>query len=72
MAPRYGSGSLLTLPPVVSVGAWNEEWEGHSIMPAHFNRTLAPRTQKGFDLVMAVKQAFGWNHYMQRSADVPL
>ncbi len=72
MVPRYGQGGLGELPPVVSVGAWNEEWEGHSVMPSQFNRTLSPRTQKGFDFVMAIKQAFGWNHYMDRGVSPAL
>jgi len=39
-------------------------------MPSQFNRTLSPRTQKGFDFVMAIKQAYGWNHYAERQLNV--
>ena len=39
-------------------------------MPSQFNRTLSPRTQQGFDYVMAIKQACGWNHYAERQLDL--
>lgn len=70
MLPAFGEGRLNRVVPVVSVGSWNEEWEGHAVMPSQFNRTLSPRTQQGFDYVMAIKQAFGWNHYADRSAQL--
>ena len=49
--------------PVYIVGSWNEEFEGHSIFPCDFNLSLSEVVQQGFDLPMAVKEAFGWNHY---------
>lgn len=68
-APAYGDDAPRELPPIVTLGAWNEEWEGHSVMPCQFSRSLSPRVQNGFDLCMAIKQAFGWNHYMERPAE---
>ena len=52
--------------PVYIVGSWNEEFEGHAVFPASFNRSIPGFTQHGFDLVMAIKAAFGWNHYATR------
>lgn len=66
IGPGYGENAARVMAPIVSVGSWNEEFEGHAIMPSQFNRTLSPRTQQGFDYVMAIKQAFGWNHYTDR------
>ncbi len=66
---RDWSGELGTprLPaPVFIVGSWNEEFEGHSIFPFDFNLTVPVSVQHGFDLSMAVKEAFGWNHYAWR------
>ena len=60
-----------TLPPALfSIGSWNEEWEGHAVMPFEFNRTVKKRRQHGFDYVMAIKQACGWNHYSGRPLGV--
>jgi hypothetical protein len=70
MVNAFGEGPARRTPSIVSVGAWNEEWEGHAVFPSQFNHTLSPRTQKGFDYVMAIKQACGWNHYMNRSVTV--
>ena len=53
--------------PIYTIGSWNEEDEGHAIFPADFNLSLAEMQQRGFDLPMAIKQVFGWNHYSQRS-----
>jgi hypothetical protein len=52
--------------PVYIVGSWNEEFEGHAVFPASFNRSVPTVTQRGFDLVMAIKAVFGWNHYAVR------
>ncbi len=52
--------------PTYIVGSWNEEFEGHSIFPFDFNLTVPESVQHGFDLSMAVKEAFGWNHYASR------
>ena len=52
--------------PVYIVGSWNEEFEGHSIFPAAFNESVGQFQQGGFDLAMAIKQVFGWNHYSAR------
>jgi hypothetical protein len=67
MRTMYGERAART-PAVVSVGSWNEEWEGHALFPSEFNLTYSPRVAEGFDYVLAVKQAFGWNHYAQRRA----
>jgi len=62
-----GAGQLLGTPslpsPIVTLGSWNEEFEGHALLPARFNEAVSPAKQQGFELVMAVKQVFGWNHY---------
>jgi hypothetical protein len=72
MVNAFGEGPARRTPAIVSVGSWNEEWEGHAVFPSQFNRTLSPRTQKGFDYVMAIKQACGWNHYMRRDGSISL
>lgn len=70
LVPAFGAKALTGRPSIFSVGSWNEEWEGHAVMPSQFNRTLSPRTQQGFDYVMAIKQACGWNHYAERHLDL--
>ena len=59
-------GSTLLPSPIYIVGSWNEEFEGHAILPYDFNFSVPEDVQHGFDLVMAVKEAFGWNHYEAR------
>ncbi len=70
LLPAYGEQALAERPSVFSIGGWNEEWEGHTVMPSQFNRSLSPRTQQGFDYVMAIKQACGWNHYAERQLNL--
>lgn len=53
-------------PVVCSVGSWNEEFEGHALFPFAFNRSVQRVRSGGFDLALAVKQVFGWNHYAGR------
>ncbi len=68
--PQEWPGALGTeaLPaPIYSVGSWNEEYEGHAVFPAQFNLALTDSEQHGFDFAMALKEAFGWNHYADRS-----
>ena len=68
--PQEWSGALGTeaLPaPIYSVGSWNEEYEGHAVFPAQFNLALTDSEQHGFDFSMALKEAFGWNHYANRA-----
>lgn len=62
------SGRPLRLAPapVYSVGSWNEEFEGHTLFPFLHNRSLPSTEFDGFDLALAVKQVFGWNHYATR------
>jgi len=45
--------------PLVFVGSWNEEFEGHALMPATENRALADRRQDGFDWLYAIKSRYG-------------
>ena len=52
--------------PGYIVGSWNEEFEGHAVFPARFNFSLPEVTQRGFDLAMAIREVFGWNHYASR------
>ena len=59
-------GTPLLPAPVYTLGSWNEEFEGHSVFPSRFNLALNADTQGGFDVPMAIKQAFGWNHYAER------
>ena len=59
-------GSTQLPAPIYIVGSWNEEFEGHAILPAEFNLSLPEVVQYGFDLAMAVKETFSWNHYANR------
>ena len=68
---RYWSGDLgrAALPaPVYVVGSWNEEFEGHCVWPFDFNLSVPAEAveQHGFDISMAIKEVFGWNHYAFR------
>ena len=51
---------------IYTVGSWNEEFEGHAVLPARFNHSVLNMRQGGFDLAMAIKEVFGWNHYAER------
>ena len=66
--PYWGArlGSALLPAPVYALGSWNEEFEGHSVFPSRFNVALNADEQRGFDVPMAIKQTFGWNHYADR------
>lgn len=69
---RYWShalGSAQLPAPIYIVGSWNEEFEGHAILPAAFNLSLPEVVQHGFDLAMAVKETFSWNHYANRNIE---
>ena len=59
-------GGHILPAPIYSVGSWNEEFEGHAVFPTSWNLALSETQQEGFDLPMAIKQAFGWNHYAGR------
>ena len=52
--------------PVYVVGSWNEEFEGHCLFPFDFNLSVTNVEQHGFDIAMALKEVFGWNHYAFR------
>ena len=53
--------------PIYTVGSWNEEFEGHAVLPAEFNLAVRDSQQGGFDFALALKQVFGWNHYAERA-----
>lgn len=61
---RVGTPALPA--PVYTVGSWNEEYEGHAIFPASFNKAVGDVRVGGFDFSMAIRQVFGWNHYARR------
>lgn len=54
---RLNTSSLAA--PLVFVGSWNEEFEGHALMPASQSRALAERRQAGFDWLYAIKSRYG-------------
>ena len=60
-------GTTILPAPIYTVGSWNEEYEGHAVLPAQFNLALRDSEQGGFDIGMALKQVFGWNHYAKRA-----
>ncbi len=60
------------LLPVYTVGSWNEEFEGHAVFPARFNRSLKRLRYEGFDLVLALKEVFGWNTYKSKEMPLPI
>lgn len=69
---RHWAGELgqAALPaPVYVVGSWNEEFEGHCLFPFDFNLSVSSDDveQHGFDIAMALKEVFGWNHYASRA-----
>jgi len=45
--------------PLVLVGSWNEEFEGHALMPAAQSRALLDRRQDGYDWLYAIKSRYG-------------
>ena len=45
--------------PLVFAGSWNEEFEGHAVMPAARSRALIERRQSGFDWLYAIKSRYG-------------
>ena len=67
--PRDQRGSPALLP-VYTVGSWNEEFEGHALFPARFNRSLKRFRYGGFDLALALKETFGWNTYARKRIDL--
>ena len=61
-------GTAAVPAPIYTVGSWNEEYEGHAVFPAQFNLALLAGDRLGFEVVMALKEVFGWNQY----ADQPI
>jgi hypothetical protein len=53
--------------PIYIIGSWNEEYEGHAVLPASFNLAFDQVLYQGFDFVMPIKELFGWNHYAERN-----
>lgn len=49
--------------PLVFVGSWNEEFEGHALMPAARNEALVEGSRDGFDWLWAIRRLYGWNHH---------
>ena len=64
-------GTAALPAPVYVVGSWNEEFEGHCLFPFSMNLTVPAdeQEQHGFDVAMALKEVFGWNHYALRDID---
>ena len=65
-ADRLGTSALPA--PLVIVGSWNEEFEGHALFPSSGNRAMVGDGLNGFEWLFAVKDVFGWNHYAARSS----
>jgi len=57
--PQGRPGDAVQAAPLVFVGSWNEEFEGHALMPAAKSRALAERRQAGFDWLYALKSRYG-------------
>ena len=62
---RIGTAALPA--PLVFVGSWNEEFEGHALMPASSNRALIEPARAGLDWLYAIKALYGWNHWARRA-----
>lgn len=56
-AARLGSAWLPA--PLAIVGSWNEEFEGHALMPAASNRALSAGRHGGFDWLYALRSIYG-------------
>lgn len=56
-AGRVGSPALEA--PLVLVGSWNEEFEGHALMPASANEALLDSGRRGFEWLYAIKCVYG-------------
>ena len=63
-------GTAVLPAPVYVMGSWNEEFEGHTVFPFDFNLSVPQAVQHGFDLAMAIKEVFSWNHYAARDIAV--
>lgn len=63
-------GTSVLPAPVYVMGSWNEEFEGHTVFPFEFNLSVPHAVQHGFDLAMAIKEVFSWNHYAERDIAV--
>jgi hypothetical protein len=45
--------------PLAIVGSWNEEYEGHAVMPASQNSALRDGSHAGFDWLYAIRSLYG-------------
>jgi len=61
-------GTLALPAPLVIVGSWNEEFEGHALFPSSVNPAMEGDGLNGFEWLFAVKDVFGWNHHAARSS----
>jgi hypothetical protein len=64
-AKRLGTPALPA--PLVIAGSWNEEFEGHALMPAASNRALFDKRHGGLDWLYALKSIYGWNSWAIQS-----
>lgn len=65
-AGRLGTAELPAA--LVLVGSWNEEFEGHALMPAAANEALVESGQDGFEWLRAIRGLYGWNHHASVSS----
>jgi len=64
-AKRLGTPALPA--PLVIAGSWNEEFEGHALMPAASNRVLFDKRHGGLDWPYVLKSIYGWNSWAIQS-----
>lgn len=62
---RLGTPALPA--PLVMVGSWNEEFEGHALMPAAANHALVDSGRHGFEWLYAIKGLYGTTHRPPRT-----
>jgi len=56
-ADRIGTAALPA--PLVVVGSWNEEYEGHALMPAGSNAAMHRGDDGGFEWLHALRALYG-------------
>ena len=64
-AEQFGTPAIPA--PLVIAGSWNEEFEGHALMPAAANRALVEERDGGFDWLQALKSIYGSDSWAGRS-----
>jgi hypothetical protein len=45
--------------PLVIVGSWNEEYEGHALMPSSWNQAMSGNDEDGFAWLHALRELYG-------------